>query len=252
MPVRPVLISVTLILASAFCTTVLGADDSADQAPAPNAVFKKVDKEGHVSYSSSDEGDAQQIHVESTNTVPPTKVDAKKSADAKKAVIYTSIAITKPQNGAILHSHTLPAVVTVYAVVTPPLDVAAGDRIQFYLNDTPTGKLDFSGSVSIPDLSYDTYTVYASVVNTKGHELISSDPISFTINKKFDVSPDILQENERKFEEQQGTTTTPYPGSAPLGGSNNPNTPGYPGAKSVTPNPTLPGANTLPTAPKSK
>lgn len=88
---------------------------------------------------------------------------------------YRSLGITQPENEATIHDND--GRLDVAVALTPPLDVAAGDRLQLTLDGAVA--VDGAGaSFNLADMPRGAHTIEVAVRDRAGHILLRGAPVT--------------------------------------------------------------------------
>lgn len=146
-------------------------------------MYRWVDDHGKVHYSDqAPSDDAEAYEPPPILTVPAKNpgglIPLKKSTAPVK---YKAFAINVPSNDHVFTPDKTESI-SVSAQLEPGLQAAAGHRIDFYVDGQLHSKSNQT-SWTLKDLSRGTHTVSAKVVDKKGKTHVSTESISFHIQK---------------------------------------------------------------------
>lgn len=143
-------------------------------------IYRQVDEKGNVHYSDTPiSGQAEKYTPPPILVVPAGPDDFNFKDRSVTSYEYKSIRITTPDHDTVYTPDK--TAVPVSISVSPALNTAQSHRLVFYLN----GQLHGEGKTSytLNDLPRGSYTVSASVLDKKGKRLISSDSITFHVQR---------------------------------------------------------------------
>ncbi len=150
------------------------------------AVYKSVDEHGNVVYTDDPVGHGEPLKLPPLSTVPAPKYGATRATAPREraatAADYEAVRIVAPQADETLRDNT--GNVTIKALVQPPLQVAAGDRLQFFLDDQPFGEPSVSAQTLIPNLDRGTHTVSVAVISASGQPTQRSESVRFYLHRQ--------------------------------------------------------------------
>lgn len=158
-------------------------------------IYKSVDENGRITFSSSGGDQAEKIEVKEPNVVVLPKV-AKPEVSGEdgvagdqglaKALPYTKLVITKPEEAVTeVRGVELPYRLDVNVMSEPALQSSLGHRYQFYFDGKPVGKPSTRNSIAFADLYRGSYQVSVAIVDTKSknRELIRSESAQINIRQ---------------------------------------------------------------------
>lgn len=197
------------ILALAFGLQLLHAEESpaAAQAEATtpenaapedkNRVYKTVNKDGTVSFSSSPQNSAaKKVEVKQANSISLPKAqekDADKGEKAKKKlgpeVHYTSLTITSPTDKTVIRNKPMPTSLDVNVEANPKLDTEHGHQFQYQLNGATYGSETEATSITLTDLNRGSYSITVNIVNKFGDVVMTSSPVTVSIFQTSELDP---------------------------------------------------------------
>ena len=138
-------------------------------------VYRSVGPDGSVIFSDKETPGSEAIEVKEVPTVTLPEAPAFKYQEPRKEVpLYQKIEITSPKNDETIRENT--GNITISAAVAPPL---RGDHV---LEITLDGKAVSTGSgtsVSLENVDRGTHVAGATVTDSKGKVLGSSQPVTF-------------------------------------------------------------------------
>jgi hypothetical protein len=152
-------------------------------------VYKVIQPDGTVMFTDSPQpGDgAEEVAVRPINTTPPLASPADAFDDSPAAELeqaYNEIRITSPENDSSFWSTS--GNVNVDISVKPSL--RSGDKVDVLLNGQRVGG-GRSTAITLSEMDRGTYTVQAVVKNSAGKVLARSNPVTFTVQKGSQLSP---------------------------------------------------------------
>ncbi len=156
-------------------------------ATAGAAVYKTVDQNGNVVYTDDPAGHGEPVKLPPLSTVPPPKyltTPATSAAPAPQSApaAYRELLITAPTQDETLRNN--PGNVEVKARLSPQLDAASGDRLQYFLDGKAFGDPSVSEQLLIPNLDRGAHTVSVAVVSPSGKPLKRSDSVRFYLHRQ--------------------------------------------------------------------
>jgi hypothetical protein len=143
-------------------------------------IYKKVDKDGAVTFSDQPQADAEKIKIEAVNVQPHHKALPSGSLSEKKKFAYASLVITSPENDSTLRNS---GETVVSATLTPSL--RSDHKVEILDNGKllqPAGRVL---TLSLSNLDRGTHSFVFRVIDTKGNTLISSGPVNLHIHRNF-------------------------------------------------------------------
>jgi hypothetical protein len=151
------------------------------------AVYKSVDEHGNVVYTDDPVGNGEPVALPPLSTVPPPsyKSISGSGADENAATPdagYQQLEITAPAQDETLRDNT--GDVWVKASVTPSLNAAAGDRLQYFLDGQSFGEAVVDEKLLIPNLERGAHTVSVTIVGPSGRDIKRSDEVRFYLHRQ--------------------------------------------------------------------
>lgn len=151
-------------------------------------VYKTVDENGRVTFSSKGSQDAKKIDVRGANKVTLPKLEAVEggSETQLKAKKYQSLAFTNPsETQTDLYGKELPYRLNATVSLKPNLQSNLGHRYQFYFDGKKVGKLSTNGYIGFGDLYRGSHTMAVAVVDTlnRNKVLIRSETMTVNIHQ---------------------------------------------------------------------
>jgi Domain of unknown function (DUF4124) len=154
-------------------------------------VYKSVNDKGEVIYSDQPMPNAQRLKLPELPTYkapPVTGVSPSSASETKPAASpYKSVRILEPGKDATIRDNQ--GIVRVRVALDPPLMTRAGHKIQYYLNGEPHGTPLASSSITFSNLDRGTYTLSATIVDTSGAALMSTEPVIFHLHRESVLNP---------------------------------------------------------------
>jgi len=147
-------------------------------------VYKKVDKDGAVTFSDQPHADAEKIKVEAVNIQPHQKALPSGALHEEKKFAYTSLVITHPENDSTLRNtgDTL-----VSANLTPSL--RSDHKVEILDNGKLLQPAARILTLSLSNLDRGTHSFLFRVIDAKGNTLISSAPVNLHVHRNFIKPP---------------------------------------------------------------
>lgn len=172
-------------LALTFCCVALGQAQVTAAADTP--VYKSVGEDGEVTYTDEPTGAAERVDLPPVPSVPPSEFEQAVPpepavTDENQPMGYRQIEVIAPMPGETLHSN--PGNIRIVAGVDPALNIAAGDRLQFYLDGEPVGPPGVNEEILIPQVDRGTHTAAVAVIDAAGNALQRSDAVRFFLHRQ--------------------------------------------------------------------
>lgn len=149
------------------------------------AVYKTIDANGNVVYTDEPVGDAKPVDLPPLSTIPPPRpVQPASTGSAEEASTknYEEFGVVTPQQDATLRDNT--GNVPVSIALKPSLNVAAGHRIQFYMDGQTQGEPVTSLKTLFENVDRGAHTVAAAVIDASGNELMRTDSVRFYLHRQ--------------------------------------------------------------------
>ncbi len=147
-------------------------------------IYKKVDKEGNITFSDQPQKEAEKIEVEPVNILERQPLTPVITPVEEVAFEYSSIAITSPENDETLRNT---GDITVSGTLSPSL---RGDhRIEFLDNGVALQPASKSLGISLQNLDRGTHSFVMQVIDDDGKVLISSQPVNLHVHRNFIPPP---------------------------------------------------------------
>ena len=155
--------------------------------PALAAVYKTTDAEGNVEFTdvppNPTEGAAQALELPAGNVYQPSAAPLPAAANANEEelpeqVRYERLSITSPANDAAIRENA--GNVTVFTRVKP--DLQEGHKVQVLLDGQPW-PITSQGAIAMTNVDRGTHTLTAQVLGEDNQVLISSDPVTFHMQR---------------------------------------------------------------------
>lgn len=165
------------------CCVVLGHAATAAEGP----VYKSVDKEGVVTYTDEPTDAAKRVDLPPVPSVPPLELEPivppeTGASDENRPMAYRQLEVTAPTPDETLRSN--PGNIRIAAGLDPVLNIAAGDRLQFYLDGAPVGDPGVAGEIVIRQVDRGTHTASVAVVDAAGNTLQHSASVRFFLHRQ--------------------------------------------------------------------
>jgi hypothetical protein len=145
-------------------------------------VYRSIDKDGQVIYSDRPGNGAEPVKVKPVNTLPelqkpPSPEATQESAGPGEAsIVYTKVAITSPQQGAIITNAGGSFLVSL--VLEPQL--RAGDTALLLLDGQPAGAPG-DGGITVVGVSRGEHALQLQVTDAAGKVVASSEVVLITM-----------------------------------------------------------------------
>lgn len=155
----------------------------ADKKPL-NANSEKVEvRGGSVSSATSETSEAPAETQKSTKkpAPPPTKQGTANSNNQKKAVRYSKLEITSPENDQPLRANN--GEVKLLCNIQPRLQSSHSHKIRFYIDGQPLEQLSTACSVVFRDVERGTHSTYVEIIDDKKKTLIRSETHQFHVQR---------------------------------------------------------------------
>lgn len=156
-------------------------------AAADTPVYKSVGEDGEVTYTDEPTGAAERVDLPPVPSVPPSEFE--QAVPPEPAVVdesqpmgYRQLEVIAPLPDETLHNN--PGNLHIVAGVDPALNIAAGDRLQFYLDGKPVGEPGVTGEIMIPEVDRGTHTASVAVIDAAGNAVQRSDAVRFFLHRQ--------------------------------------------------------------------
>lgn len=184
MPILPRLLAASCLAAC----VVAGSSVAGDPPSGQTTLYKWVDADGTTHYSDRPAPGAEEMRVSGAQTYrsPGLSAQPTKPADATKPAFagYQHVDVTKPQAG---ESFANPGGhVDAAASVDPGLQ--PGHQLWFVLDGTRLSEPSPSYTASL-DVHRGTHTVAVVILDSQGHEVIGSTPVTFYVREASIATP---------------------------------------------------------------
>lgn len=147
------------------------------------AVYKSVDAEGNVFYTDEPVGNGKPIDLPPLSTIPPPKYTlSQPSAESGDSGTGYTISIIAPAQDEFLRDNT--GAVPVSAGLEPALNVAAGHRLQYYLDGQKRAEPTESSQIVFANVDRGSHNVAVAVVDSEGEEVTRSSPVQFQLQRQ--------------------------------------------------------------------
>lgn len=146
------------------------------------AVYKRVNEDGEVFYSDSPAPGAQRLQLPELPTYnpPPVGTLGAPSRVVIKNDFYNSFVFAHPANGTTITDD----LGVVHAELQLEPQLRENHSIQYYLDDKPYGPATDLLAVIMSNLTPGGHRLSASVVDSAGNVLISTEDVAVTIERK--------------------------------------------------------------------
>lgn len=99
------------------------------------------------------------------------------SWSAGEAVAYTAISIARPEAEETIHDNA--GTVEVALSLSPPLQAEFGHRVKVFLDGVALPETRTESGFTLTEIDRGAHTLQAAVVDSAGHALITSAPVTF-------------------------------------------------------------------------
>lgn len=146
-------------------------------------LYKRVEKDGTVTYSDTPVEGAEEISLPPLTTMPPpvTPVAAEEPETVKAGPPYRAFSIISPENDATIRSNE--GNVTISLTIDPPLRADEGDRIALHMD----GAVMINGStgltMSLQNVDRGTHRLHAEVRDSSGRVLAKTSPVTIHVKR---------------------------------------------------------------------
>lgn len=96
---------------------------------------------------------------------------------AGEAVAYTAIEIARPEAEETIHDNA--GTVEVALSLSPPLQAEFGHRVKVFLDGVALPETRTESGFTLTEIDRGAHTLQAAVVDSAGHALITSAPVTF-------------------------------------------------------------------------
>jgi hypothetical protein len=179
-------------------------------------VYKSLDANGEVIYSDVPSVGAKRMQMPELPTYTPAPLPAftatPDTATATAGDGYSALALSQPRDDETIRSNG--GTLNVSVTLEPALQVDAGHRVQFFLDDKARGKPLARLSTSFTDVDRGTHTVSAAVIDESGASIITAGPVKFHL-----LRASLLQPANPLNPARQGGGTGGSTGSGAAGGT---------------------------------
>ena len=147
-------------------------------------VYRHVDAQGNVTFSDEPIKGSETVKVKPVTTItlpkPETVREPRKLREEveRKGASYDSLAFAYPQDDQAFHSGN--GTVTFEVQSTPGLK--PGHKYEITLDGQPVGQ-STSGSVTVPNIDRGTHNAVAHIIDRKGVQVKTGQPIRFTVHR---------------------------------------------------------------------
>jgi hypothetical protein len=158
-----------------------------------DAIYRWENKDGTITYSDQpppDSVDGSRVEPEELPDlhvvpalavpVPPSMPEPKEAGSKATAQAYERFSVAQPQSDSSIQAND--GNLMIVLDLQPSLWAAAGHSIHLYLDGTQTAA-GAQTSFQLTNVDRGTHTVRAEVKDQQGHTLISTDTVSFTLQR---------------------------------------------------------------------
>ena len=140
-------------------------------------VYKSINAAGEVVYSDTPTQGAEVLDMPELPTYsPPEVTESAPSVDAPAATaVYSELVFVKPEDDATIRNNQ--GIINAELALAPALRTRSNHRIQFYLDGEPYGEPGTSIRTTMANVDRGEHSLTASVLDSSGEALISSDPV---------------------------------------------------------------------------
>lgn len=166
---------------AALCLSLFSMPATSNQ-----TVYQWRDKNGDLHFSDVPRQGAKEIEIKDPQTfnsnepslsAPPPPPPP--PLDKNKLISYKTVTITSPRNGETLKNNT--GIVQVKIQTEPKL--RPEDSIQIIYDGKPQATQQNASSITITEVYRGQHTLKAQIINKAGKTLLSSDPITFYMQR---------------------------------------------------------------------
>lgn len=150
-------------------------------------IYKSTSADGEVIFSDQPSPGAEQMQLPElpTYSAPPARTRARSDSAGQKQPAkspYQSVVFTAPEDDATVRNNLgdLSASVS----LQPALKTRLGHRIQYYLDDAPHGQPVSATAINFTNLDRGSHRLSASVVDSQGGTIISTDTVTFHLHRE--------------------------------------------------------------------
>lgn len=153
--------------------------------PAYAALYKCEDADGNTGYTDEACEGGKEIKLPPLQTYTPVKVPTTSSSpvagkDLKQA--YTQLVITSPKNDKQVYTNT--GKVNIVYNLTPELKKAKGHKFTMALDGKQLSSKGVTSQIQLSNIDRGTHTVQIFVVDTSNQILMSSNTVTFHLQKE--------------------------------------------------------------------
>lgn len=160
------------------------------------AIYVDQSNSTSVEYTDTPSDTSKEITAPPVNTVSsqiPPSSSTDSSEDKKSSIVdsasassentYKVFSITSPNNGATIQNQP---VVPVEMNIEPKL--LAGDKVQLYLDDKPTGTPNGTGYQELSTIERGTHTLYGKILNRNDQAIKRSNSVTLYVHRASTVT----------------------------------------------------------------
>ncbi len=147
-------------------------------------VYKSINAAGEVVYSDTPTKGAEVLEMPELPTYTPPAITESAPAAAEPATtaVYSELVFVKPEDDATIRSNQ--GVISAELKLVPALRIRSKHRIQFYLDGEPHGEPGTSIRTTMGNVDRGEHNLSASVLDSSGETVISSDPVIFHLHRQ--------------------------------------------------------------------
>lgn len=149
------------------------------------AIYQSTDEKGNVVFTDEPSSGAKPVDLPPLPTYSAPKYRAPEAtgnaATQPAARGYTSLSIQQPAQDDTIRDNT--GAVPVAAAIQPPLNKAAGHRLQFFLDGQPVGEPGTTTGTTLTNIDRGSHQVSVAVLDASGNELKRSDSVTFYLHR---------------------------------------------------------------------
>jgi hypothetical protein len=153
-------------------------------------IYKQVQPDGTVSYSSDPSPNAEKIEPPPLQVIPeaePLTDTLGEDQTPTDLASYTQISIVEPANDQVIYSNE--RIVSVDIEIEPVLQTQLGHSLVILLDGIPVEAPTNEPRVTLNEVDRGTHTLTAEIRDADGHELIQSAPVTFHLMQHSSLNP---------------------------------------------------------------
>ena len=152
-------------------------------------VYRSVDKDGNVVFSDKATAGAVEVQVKELETIksldrPPPESDSAPAANPEQQTFYTVLAIASPRADETIRENS--GTIGVSVVLTPQLRPL--DKMVVFLDGAEFTSTE-NQSLQLQNVDRGTHELKVTVVDADGKEQISSQPVTFHLQRFTALNP---------------------------------------------------------------